>query len=426
MSGGRLQLAIKGVEFTYLSAKPQTSLFRHQYNRITYFAMEPQEVNSSNRISFGSKFKFIIPPGADLLSHSFLKFQLPNLEELFPDVPNISYTNGIGHALFESIEFVVGSTVISKLSTYSLDIMSNFQNSEIKEGYDRMIGKEKRETFFKNCFDTSSKTSFILPLRFWFSKNISTSFPLCCVKQPISIVVTTKSLKDVVISDYDLVFPSNTIPIEMSLINNIVLLDKSERLILQKNPQIHLIEQNKITKYGIPPHVDEVKIPLILNHPIKTLRFVIVRDDRTKYSTSLSESSSLEDIENIHYGNDYFNYSDKLVYQETKLCYENTFKQAKITMNSSERIPFMDAEYFRSIQPYQHDIVIPKEQIYTYSFASSISLSQPSGFCNFTPIKTSFLELKVKPQEITRIVYILSTNYNLLRFNSSSCHLKYS
>jgi hypothetical protein len=89
------------------------------------------------------------------------------------------------------------------------------------------------------------------------------------------------------------------------------------------------------------------------------------------------------------------------------------------------------AEYFRTVQPFQHHSRIPdaanNEFVYSYSFALHPEEVQPSGSCNFSRIDNCVLDLEydiAQGQEYETIV--LATNWNILRISNGMAGIAYS
>jgi hypothetical protein len=102
----------------------------------------------------------------------------------------------------------------------------------------------------------------------------------------------------------------------------------------------------------------------------------------------------------------------------------------QLRLNNATRFGNVEGRYFRLVQPWQHHTNIPKEFIYSYSFALQPEDVQPSGSCNFSRIDNTQLNVYFNrhlffgpTQEVggtdgnTAITFmVFATNWNILRF----------
>jgi len=106
----------------------------------------------------------------------------------------------------------------------------------------------------------------------------------------------------------------------------------------------------------------------------------------------------------------------------------------QLRLNNATRFGDVEGRYFRLVQPWQHHTNIPKEFIYSYSFALQPEDVQPSGSCNFsridntqlnvyfnrhlffgpTPTPVGYTTSNDENSSITFLVF--ATNWNILRF----------
>ena len=101
----------------------------------------------------------------------------------------------------------------------------------------------------------------------------------------------------------------------------------------------------------------------------------------------------------------------------------------QLRLNNATRFGDVEGRYFRLVQPWQHHTNIPKEFIYSYSFALQPEDVQPSGSCNFSRIDNTQLNVYFNRHlffgpttaddndgntSITFLVF--ATNWNILRF----------
>lgn len=434
MSGGRLQLSVKGIEFNYLSYKPKTTLFKSCYQHLTNFAIETTEHQPNGTVKFNSKCNFIIPNNGDLLSHIYLNVTLPDIQHLLDDNNEnvkLQWVNNIGHALLKSVELYIGNKMITRMTDRQMDIMSEMIEGDKKHGLFRMIGKLSREKYYESIFKSPTIQQLTIPLPFWFSKSYAEALPICSMSDPIRIVVNIRTFNDLIISEFPLEI-TRQLSLEVNLLATQIYLDKMERQQIITTPSTYIIEQTQHQSVGhISPSMSSFRFDINFNHPIKELVWVIQRNDRMEYMTKLCDEEVLDAPENIVYGKDIFNYSPTLVTHIVNkntfsLNDNNTFTKARINFNGTHRTINLDANYFRFIQPYQHNNAIPQYPIYQYSFATNLKSQTPSGFCNFTPIKDANIEFSfINEESCNRQIYMYATNYNLLNFQKGKVKLIY-
>ena len=71
------------------------------------------------------------------------------------------------------------------------------------------------------------------------------------------------------------------------------------------------------------------------------------------------------------------------------------FKSCSLLFNGQERLSRLSPIYYRILQPYDYNLNISGEKIYTYSFSLKPDEYQPHGSCNFSKIDNPKLILKV-------------------------------
>ena len=111
-----------------------------------------------------------------------------------------------------------------------------------------------------------------------------------------------------------------------------------------------------------------------------------------------------------------------LSYTSSNSLYGETFNEAYITINGQDRIPPMDAGYYRYVVPYETKLYSPRKYIYTYSFSLYPMQFQPSGSCNYSRIDNNRSHLELSFNSINTLggttngsVKVIAQNYNILR-----------
>jgi hypothetical protein len=394
MEGDLTQLKAKdysGLD-KYLSASEKNlkndrriSLFESDFGSYkipTDFSVNTRKVTADNVFDFGHRVKFTIPRYGDKITDMMLEIELPTLS-------NVGYVNTIGYALIDYIELEIGGKTIDKHYNIWYDI---YDKTMISSDYEAGMNE------FVLRFDSHNDESFrggkvIIPLRFWFTKKLSQSFPLLALShQDMVVYVKLNTLNQIWTSN------ENKIPNEKYSITNghllvdYIRLNKMEKThVYRKKRHEYLIKQLQLVEMSIPSNPGKVKISLdSINYPVTEL-FWVVRDD-------LRETEK-----------DWFNYSCN------DMPADDPVISAKITFGDKERLEEHSSKFFRMIQPFRRHARIPNDYIYMYSFATKPLLDgQPTGYCNFSELQDVYLHLNVKSGLRASKVFVFAVNYNVL------------
>jgi hypothetical protein len=110
MSSGSIQLSVVGLQDEYLTGSPDVTYFIKRFNRHTKFALETLSVPfNQTTIDFGSWVNVIIPRNGQLIRNMYVKLVLPALT-------SGGYTNGIGNAIIQYADLVIGGQIIERIN----------------------------------------------------------------------------------------------------------------------------------------------------------------------------------------------------------------------------------------------------------------------------------------------------------------------
>lgn len=399
MGGGLLQLVSYGKQSEFLIKNPTISFFKYVHKKYTNFAIESIPNNFNEQIDFGRKTTCKIGKFGDLLNKMILMVELPKLE-----TPGLSWTNGLGHSIIESIELEIGGTLIDRLTGDMLTIYMEYYLEEAKrEGYYEMV-KYTSDMYFHEYVYTDSMKLFI-PLKFWFCRNLGSSLPLIALQyHDVSLTVEFKKFEECIYN------PSNLSQERLSIKNALlycdyIYLDSKERKIFAQKPHEFLIDQHQINTNNSIKYVHEsINIPLEFNHPTKVLYWTI----QNKEAQKLNLWSNFE-------------LNPRLT--KNNIIPNIPLSTAVLQINGQPRFSEREEEFFRLIEPYNNGVVIPKKNIYSYNFGFNYSRFQPCGTLNFSRIDNSNLILKFNKDYEDRSVLlnddldikIYAINYNILR-----------
>jgi hypothetical protein len=176
MSGALLQLAALSSQDLYLTGNPEITLFKKNYLRYTYFAIETVQVNFDNgSFDFGSETTAKLEKSGDLISKIVLVINLRAINS----TKKWGYVNKIGHAIIDTIR----ASIESDIETINGDWIDIYQtlnkDKSMKENYDVMIGNVASLKALEYSHDAYK---LFIPIEFWTGKVTSSAFPICALK----------------------------------------------------------------------------------------------------------------------------------------------------------------------------------------------------------------------------------------------------
>lgn len=427
-AGTLIELVARGKQDTFIIGNPNYSFFKSIYKRHTNFSIESVQNIFNEAPQFGGRSTCFIDKKGDLLNAIILEIELPPLYQ------GISWVNGIGNFIIDTIDLQFGGQLIDRITGQLLDIWSELiTDASIKSAYYDMIGKY---TTFNFNSATNSQHLYI-PIPFWFCNNISQSLPLIAMQYTdISISVTFKPFDFCWFKQQpgttDPATWSNTNPIPQ-IINaylyaDYIYLDTYERRkFLSTEVFQNLIEQfqmcNPIQKLNL---INNISAPFFLNNPVKELIWVY----KSNYALSIND--------HVNYGN-VINYSSSAPHSANGTQNIQTIPpiyNVQLKYNGNDRFDMRTGKYFWRVQPYQRHTYGPDQYIYVFSFAVKPEELQPSGTCNFSKIDDAHFIFTFNdcinalgtqsnsPQDGYFIIYARS--YNILKISSGMAGVLFS
>ena len=305
MGGGLLQLVAYGSQDIYLTGNPQITFFKVVYRRHTNFSMEcvQQSISGTSTIltTSTSQATVIISRNGDLIHQIWVRCDQDT-------------TNGInGDYLVEDAEIEIGGQRIDKQTREWKQIWAELSTPNSKvDGYKYMTGG------FKNTLKAvgsvsaggTGQQSLMVPLQFWFCRDIGLSIPLIALQyHEVKLKLTwgVGSLTGGISRS-----GSGTVTPSVEVWVDYIYLDTDERRRFAQVSHEYLIEQLQVQDEGVA--ADTYK--LNLEHPVKELIWT--------------------------------NTSSNIVEQKTRL-----------ELNGHDRFTQQDKEYFQILQPYKHHTSVP-------------------------------------------------------------------
>lgn len=203
--------------------------------------------------------------------------------------------------------------------------------------------------------------------------------------------------------------PLATVPMlqNVSLFIDYIFLDAPERRMFSQMNHEYLIEQ--LQSNGAEAYSNSsIRQKLNFSHPTKELIWVIQAD-----ANVVGGNNRWVDFTDNGNGTSPYAGNDPLV-------------DAKIQLNTHDRITTRKAGYFNMVQPYFHHTRCPATGIYTYSFALEPEKHQPSGSINMSRIEGVTLQLTLSTGTSPVRIYPFAVSYNVLRITSGMGGLAYA
>lgn len=404
MEGSITQLGLSN----YLINKKEDgiSFFKHNYKNYSNFSKYTKQIPFKNDFNFGNTTTINLHEMArygDLISNIILEVDLPDISSITTTAAkNVGYCNGIGNALYKTIDLYIGGQLIDRHTSIWNDIWGQLA---IKSG---------GQTMFKDMIKKYSPSSYsytnfqggkiYIPLQFWFSQNTTNYnddivLPLAAMNNvDIEIKLDLRKLTELIsIQDnHSSTLSSSTessIKITSAyLLVDFVILEEKERLRLQNIPkQYFLMTQTQHIDTFIPSGTSEKTISLRqFKYPITEIIWVLA-----KSSTA----------------NQYFTYSTS--HGSTG---NDPIDKTKILFEGRDRVPELPSHFFSKIEPLKVHDNAPDTHIHCYSFAlKPEDFSQPSGACNFSDLSEPQLKLTFESGLSDSTLHIFAINYNVLQ-----------
>jgi hypothetical protein len=405
MTGSLLQLAANndGNFSKIMLGNPKISHFKNVLKKTVNFSVDTKLLQFENKVFLGKENVCKITNEGMLLSKIYLYIELSELVSKNNNEKWKGYVNGIGFSIIKNISFHIGGILIDKIDSNFLDIYSELYDRNM----DELVNKFYTDIGVEN---NSNNQKIYVPIPFWFCNDYGNILPIEALEhQEVKIIVEFRNLNEIVKSDINNL-ELDDINIDSYIIADYINTDKEIQSYFKLNKHIYLIEQTQILPdHNISTLNLSTKIDLDFRLFIKEIMWIIIENTNNR-----------QDIET---GNNW------LTYTSFFSKYGNTFSSCKITLDGTDRINYMDAEYYRKIIPYKYYKYIPRKNIYSYSFNIKPLLNNETlGFCNFSKINKGQLHLNFnhinKEGGICNgIIKVYAKNYNLLLIENNKAGL---
>ena len=485
MTGGLLELVAKGSQDIFLTGNPSVTFFKSIYKKHTNFSFESVQQSMVGDQNFGKLLNCKIERKGDLLSGITLEIDLPLIEsenqEIAGTTKYLEWIDSIGHYIIEEVSINVGEQEIDKQYGEWMEIWNELTlNEEHSSGYKQMVGKTGTRI--------KDKTTLIIPLQFWFCRNIGLALPLIALQyHEIKLFLKLRNFEDlwhqdiasfnvsrnttgvIEIKDSNLNFEDNLPAKHYSGISIIWKDDMEENKISIVNDALEFVDNNKKLKLEGNSYTEKTgEIYIIKFKPIKPEKiedirifcdYIYLDVAERKYFAKNSHNYLIEQVQ-FNGVDDYkkgtitlksdleFNHPCKEIIWVNQLKINNklnqlnnysngvivndnmnnndTIEDAILMVNGQDRFIKRKGKYFRLLVPYQRHTRTPDKYIYVYSFALNPEQIQPSGSCNFSRLDNSELLINMTNDTQDSQLRVYATNYNILKIINGMGGLAYS
>lgn len=321
------------------------------------------------------------------LNQEFIKKSSNNLK--------FAWNKNIGHNIIDYIDVKLGGDIIDR---HYGDFLETNYNIRKKNGvditYKNMIGT--REDLIK--YDENIKPSYtiMIPLNFWFNKNMGSSFPLIASQYTdLSFKIKFRNINQCGIVEYiesdinetytlEDLWNDKQYKLEVSLLPDYVFLDYTERRKFAQSSHEYLIENiqtitEKLSNYSSENNVSKLTNESIINNNISFNINLDLKHPCKQLIWTLQKQKYIEDKGGTL----------KCIFDKYTLNTRedrDTIINGNLILNGHERInkKMCTAKYFNLVQGYNNNTYISDCGIYSYSFSFFPEELQPSGSCNFS------------------------------------------
>ena len=395
MGGGLIQLVAYGAQNVYLNCNPEITFFKVVYKKHTNFSIESIKQDFTGNLINGQRATCTINRSGDLLSKLYIEF---NPKLILQSGNNNGWSaSNIGHTLLKKIDIDIGGQTIDRHYGHWLTTFQslNGKNPSNKRGtYTANTGAEPSRgscSLYDNMtynhlkvnhgtsntdFFNSAPDKALIPLQFWFCRNIGLALPLIGLQyHEVKIIID-------ICKKEDLFQNINTGTIsagDIKLWADYIFLDVEERRRFADISHEYLIEQLQVNESE-----DSNYYELDFNHPVKELIWIGKPERPSSTGNGTGTPMPLNKDGNWN-----------------------------IIFNNVSRFSPRPLKYFTHTQVYQHHLGNSDNgnAIAVYSFSLNPKENQPSGTCNFSRIDKAEINCDIIDQEL--IIY--AVNYNILR-----------
>ena len=392
--GALIQLVAYGAEDLILTADPEMSFFKNNYQRHVNFSIESINLLFTGIPGFGKTNYLTIRRSGDLLSRLYLELTLP----YDPLLVASYWTNRIGYNVISSVEFNIGNNLIDRMYGVWMHIWTELTHTtDMKQIINKMVGTTGTDGD-SNGLSCSTSHKLIIPLLFSFCRNPGLAIPLNAIRknQDLTLKFFFNTKNNCIQTG---TAPADDIS-EVSVWADYIFLETEENRLYVQKPLEYLIEVNQHLERNLTGGTKSIKLPFTLS--CKELFWVVYKLDTINDKfTNFTDDTGNSMITNVQF----------------VLGIDDLFTSGAL-----------DNNYFNYIQPYQHHRGCPDLGINCYSFALKPEDINPSGSIYFKGISKISMNITTKADKITAngYIHIFAFSYNILQIENGDVKLVYN
>jgi hypothetical protein len=447
---------------SFISNQQGMTFWRTRFQPITPFAMDITRANAKEgSVSFGGNVSFPIPKVADMAYWAYLVTEIPGIKgaemaagessAAFPvykangceDEDNMVYalaagedevtagdanawfastyqacfgtpvtvdvssdapsqaahfaywSNSPGQLFMRRATFVIGTTPIDYLYNDYLYMWEELAGRPGKR-LEEMVGK--RNSVDDLIIDSRMPRTLYTPLPFYWTRTAGNALPITSLNftsasisvefETLTNCVVRSSLNTKVVKCSDNSSLSSD-DLRAALETTQVYLDQFERDRFSASNFDVLITQVQVQAPRISS--EDFHVDLRFNHAVIELIWAVRR--------SCNAST-----------NNWFDYRG--------IAGMDPIESVRMDLNNTPRIPELEGQWFRLVQPYQFHSVLPNNCVYCYSFALQPEQMQPSGSLNFSRFESVTMNFKLQKgllQSGSAQLLIFARSHNIIK-----------
>ncbi|BCU09224.1 major capsid protein [Sicyoidochytrium minutum DNA virus] len=419
--GTTLQILNKGLADRALSDKAKCTYWKHQFTKISDYAVETETEQSRGAV-FGKEFTVEINSMADLINDIWLTVDIAPLRLKNPGRNDtVHWSNALGHAMLSRIAFKVGNTVINAFDGRFMEILHEIESEGDKDLDDFVLRSKSPKQLVQWAYygtdkdrDGNPVTRLLVHLPFYFTRALSQAFPVCSLGfGGVMVQGELRKKRDLMVfsnpnnTELDPEFNGEILDVGVMMQN--VYLTEVERTLFTVNPHEYIFDNPKWSEFNIKPAGADrmsVKITDFL-YPVKYLMMAMVKD------------SNIEK-------NDYFNF------ELTEGQGDDPFLSMGMKLGVAQREARQTPRFWRKVQAAKYFNRTPERPVFLYSFGQFPLEWYPSGSVNMSRIQDLTLDFKFprkdgngqEAEKTEVIVWAVYTNF--LRFSRGQVNVLFA
>jgi hypothetical protein len=361
------------------------SEFRPSIRQHTHFTQVHRVTKLPGTKFIGQTVEVILNPKelGDLMTNAYLALTMPALPTGY------AYTEFIGRAIIEHIEFRIGEEIIEKIMDDWYIIRDQlFLDADEKLAMYKCINNGQAPG---SPLSASNPFEIMVPLELFFCRRDSqgTSASQRLETPPLSVCAINQKISIKFFFRSQTWFTNYTTPIEFQnprLITEEILLTKEERLYYRGITQRIVI--NKVVNEAVTSYKNgKPEQNFTANFPVNMMVWLI-RNQTYEDSNSNTYYASRY---NYGYTTKYFQTSSNLTFFDgTTFKYLDALQYSDIYINNRNIMgTFATGPFYQFKQPMDHGLSIPTKSIYMYCFGKSPKEYNQGGYLDFSKLNSS-------------------------------------